>query len=134
MKDCVFCKILKGEVSSTKIYEDDKTYVFLDANPVTNGHSLVIPKKHYETMDEMDEESASAVIKTTQKIGSAMLKFNEGYNVNQNNKSAAGQLVPHVHYHIIPRYKGDNINFNCDVLKTSEEEFENMRKKIQNLL
>ena len=125
---------MKGEIPSIKIYEDDKSYAFLDVHPAAEGHTLVIPKIHYETMDEMDEESAKAVMKTTQKIGKVMLNLNEGYNVNQNNKGAAGQLVPHVHYHIIPRNKGDKISFNCENSKPSEEEFENMRKKIQNLL
>ncbi len=134
MGNCVFCKILKGKAPSTKLYEDEKSYAFLDVSPAAEGHSLVIPKKHYETMDEMDEESANAVIKTTQKIGKAILKLNEGYNVNQNNKIAAGQIVPHVHYHIIPRNKGDKISFSCENFKPSEEEFENMKKKIQNLL
>ena len=66
MEKCIFCKILKGEAVSTKLYEDSKTYAFLDASPASEGHSLVIPKKHYETMDEMDKETASAVMKTTQ--------------------------------------------------------------------
>ena len=134
MKDCVFCKILKGEVPSDKVYEDKQTYAFLDVSPIAKGHTLVIPKKHYETMDEMDEKTANAVIKTTQKIGKAIIKFNDGYNVNQNNKSAAGQLVPHVHYHVIPRNKEDNIKFNCNNLKLSKVEFENIKEKIQNLL
>ena len=64
MKECVFCKILNGEVSATKVYEDDKTFAFLDLDPVSRGHTLVIPKKHFETMDEMDEETANAVMKT----------------------------------------------------------------------
>lgn len=134
MKYCVFCKILKGEVTSTKVYEDKKTYAFLDVNPVAKGHTLVIPKKHYETMDEMDEDTANAVMKTTQKIAKVILELNEGYNVNQNNKSAGGQLVPHVHYHIIPRNNGDHMRFTWDKLDLSEKEFESIKEKIQNLL
>mgnify|MGYP003956737017 CR=1 FL=1 len=133
-KDCIFCNILKGKAPCTKIYEDKKTFSFLDINPVVKGHTLVIPKKHYETMDQMDKETANAVISTTQKIGKAILKFNEGYNVNQNNNSAAGQLVPHVHYHVIPRNEGDKLKCTWENLKLTDEEVNSLKQKIIKLL
>ena len=134
MKECVFCKILNGEVSATKVYEDDKTIAFLDLDPVSRGHTLVIPKKHFETMDEMDEETANAVMKTIQKIAKAVLKFNEGYNVNQNNKPAGGQIVPHVLYHVIPRNEGDGMNHCWEKLDLSNEEISELQSKIQSFL
>ena len=134
MKECVFCKILKGEVPATKVNEDDKTFAILDLVPVSKGQTLVIPKKHFETMDEMDEETANAVIKTTQKIAKAILRFNEGYNVNQNNKHAGGQIVPHVHYHVIPRNEGDGMNHCWKKLDMSNNEITELQNKIQSFL
>ena len=134
MKNCIFCKILKGDAPATKVYEDDKTFVFLDASPVSKGHTLVIPKKHFETMDEMDEETSTAVMNTTKKIAKIILKFNEGYNVNQNNKPAGGQIVPHVHYHVIPRNSGDGFLFDWPAMKLSDEEFLEIQEKIQSFL
>ena len=134
MKNCIFCKILTGEIPSEKIYEDQKTYVFLDASPIAIGHMLVIPKKHYETMDEMDPKTANAVIKTTQKIGRTILKFNKGYNVNQNNKPTAGQVVPHVHYHLIPRNNNDDLKFSWKNIKFDKKYFQETKTKIQKFL
>ncbi len=134
MKDCIFCKILKGDAPATKVYEDKETFAFLDLHPVSKGHILVIPKKHFETMDEMDEKTANAVLKTTQKIAKVILKFNEGYNVNQNNKPEGGQIVPHVHYHVIPRNKGDGLIFDWPSIELSDTEVIELQKKIQSFL
>ncbi|MBT4334650.1 HIT family protein [archaeon] len=134
METCIFCKIINGDVPCDKVYEDDKTLAFLDLNPVARGHTLVIPKKHFETMDEMDEETAAAVIETTQKIARAVLKFNDGYNVNQNNKPEAGQVVPHVHYHIVPRNSGDGLHYCWNKIDLSEKEIDEVKVKIQTFL
>jgi len=134
MENCIFCKILKGEVPCDKVYEDDKTFAFLDLNPVAKGHTLVIPKKHYETMDEMDEETATAVINTTQKVARAILTFNDGYNVNQNNKPEAGQVVPHVHYHVVPRNAKDGLHYPGNKINLSKKDINDLKKKIQTFL
>ncbi len=134
MTDCIFCKIAKGEIPAEKVYEDEETIAFLDIEPVAKGHTLVIPKKHFETMDEMDEETMLTTQKTVQKIAKALLKFNQGYNVNQNNKPEAGQIVPHVHYHIIPRNKNKELLFTWPKIKISKEEMEEEKSKIKSFL
>ncbi len=111
MSDCIFCKIIKGEIPSHKVYEDEHTLAFLDIMPVAPGHILVISKRHFANIEEADEETLCNITKTIKKIGKA-LKNNlkvEGYNVNENNDPAAGQIIPHLHFHIIPRKKGDGL-------------------------
>lgn len=109
--DCVFCKIITGVIPSYKIYEDDNILAFLDIGPVNRGHVLVIPKKHYSNFEEIEEEDLFQVIAVVKKIGRAIkegLKM-EGYNVMVNNDPVAGQIVPHLHFHIIPRVSGDGL-------------------------
>jgi len=109
---CLFCEIATGEVKSYNIYEDEKTVAFLDIAPVNYGHILVIPKKHYKNIEEIIEEDLCAVIKTVKKVGRAM-KDNfgaEGYSVMENNDPVAGQVVSHVHFHVIPRKDGDGLS------------------------
>ena len=110
-KDCVFCKILSGEIRQDILYEDDKTIAILDIYPASprGGHTLVMPKKHYELISEMSDDDAKTLILTTKKLSKALLKFGEGMNILQNNNKVAGQYVPHVHFHLIPRFANDNI-------------------------
>ncbi len=108
---CIFCQIVKGEIPCYKIYEDDKVLVFLDIKPVNPGHCLVIPKKHLENIEEIDEEYLSHLVIIVKKIGNK-IKNNLnvlGYNVQVNNDPVAGQEIPHLHFHIIPRHKNDNL-------------------------
>jgi len=106
---CIFCQIINNEIPSCKVYEDDKTLAFLDINPVNPGHTLVIPKKHYENIEEISEEDLAAVIASVKKVGRLMKdKLGAaGYNVTLNNGAAAGQDVWHLHFHVIPRHDGD---------------------------
>ncbi len=109
--DCLFCQIINGKVPSYKVYEDDKVFAFLDIAPVNYGHTLVVPKKHFANLEEIDEEYLSAVILAVKKIG-ASIKKNlgvEAYNATVNNGELAGQVINHLHFHIIPRHKGDNL-------------------------
>jgi len=106
---CIFCKIIANEIPSHKVYEDDKTLAILDIKPVNKGHALVMPKKHYANLEEIDEADLTAVILIVKKIG-GWLKAKlgvEGYNVTINNDPVAGQIVQHLHFHVIPRHKGD---------------------------
>ncbi len=108
---CIFCKIISGEIPSHKIFEDEKTLAFLDIKPVHPGHVLVIPKKHFQNLEEINPEDLTALIQTVKRIG-GLLKDNlqvEGYNVITNNDAVAGQIVPHLHFHIIPRVAGDGL-------------------------
>ena len=111
MADCVFCKIVKGELPSDKVYEDQDTVAFLDINPTREGHTLVIPKKHFVNMEDISEEDLQKVIVVVKKIGKALKEGLgvESYNICENNDPAAGQIIPHVHFHLIPRYKGDGL-------------------------
>lgn len=107
--DCIFCKIVAGEITAYKVYEDDRVLAFLDITPVNPGHTLVIPKAHYENLLDLPEEEARNLISTIKKISSAILAGVEssGFNLGLNNGEAAGQVVKHVHFHIMPRLDGD---------------------------
>ena len=108
---CIFCKIIKGKIPCYKVYEDEATFVFLDIAPVNYGHTLVIPKKHYKNLEDIPEEELNYVIKTVKRVGFAIKKGLgvKGYNVQLNNGSIAGQVIHHIHFHIIPRKKGDGL-------------------------
>ena|SRR3989344_6194001 len=108
MDDCIFCKIVRGEISSTKVYEDEKTLAFLDITPVNIGHTLVIPKEHFQSIYEMPESLLAETMKTAKKISRAVKKLPaDGVNVTINNESAAGQVIFHFHVHVIPRLEND---------------------------
>ncbi|MEG1609758.1 MAG: HIT family protein [Bilophila sp.] len=108
---CLFCKIVRGEIPCAAVFESDDFVVFLDINPVSRGHSLVVPKVHWETLLDVSPDSGVSLVKTIQRVGSALMKATgaEGFNVVQNNFPAAGQEVAHVHWHIIPRFDGDGL-------------------------
>lgn len=105
--DCIFCKIIKGEIPNYTVYEDDDFLAFLDIFPSHKGHTLIIPKKHYADILNLPEELASKVLIIGKRIVAAMEKSinADGYNFVQNNREQAGQEVMHYHMHIIPRYK-----------------------------
>lgn len=110
MEDCLFCKIVKqDEVPSSKIYEDEDVYAFLDIRPTNPGHTLVVPKQHFVNLYDMSEESLyqvmSVVKKLAPKIKEAMGAG--GINIHMNNDPAAGQVIFHSHIHIIPRFEND---------------------------
>ena len=106
--DCIFCKIANGEIPSTTLYEDEKFRVILDLGPASKGHSLVIPKEHFEDLFDLSKEYSSEVLSVAQKVGNAFKQglSAEGFNIVQNNGEIAGQTVKHFHLHIIPRYTG----------------------------
>lgn len=107
MENCIFCKIVAGEIPSYKVYEDEEVYAFLDLSQVTQGHTLVVPKKHVTDIFEYDEELAAAVFARIPKIARGIEKaFPEiqGMNIVNNNKELAYQSVFHSHVHLIPRY------------------------------
>jgi histidine triad (HIT) family protein len=112
MEDCIFCKIVQGEIPATKVYEDEKVLAFMDINPLNDGHILVIPKRHAETVFEINSEDLNAVMKVTQKLALAIKNAlnPDGLIVVQLNKKAAGQVVPHLHIHLIPRWENDGLN------------------------
>ena len=109
MSDCIFCKIARKEIPASIVYEDRKTMAFLDIHPVNPGHTLVIPKEHAPTLLEASHGAVHAVMDTVQKITPAILAgvSAPGFNLGVNTGSVAGQVVPHYHLHIMPRFEGD---------------------------
>ena len=109
MQECVFCKIVAGEIPANKVYEDDMYLAFLDISPVNPGHALVIPKAHYPDLPATPDEVLSGLAVTLKKVAAAIMKAMgvQGFNVTVNNGSVAGQVVEHVHFHVIPRLAND---------------------------
>ena len=129
MDDCIFCKIIKGEIPSYKIYEDEDILVFLDINPSTNGDALIIPKKHFVSIEDIDVDTLTK-IDNVKKIVYNKLKERlncEGLTFAQNN--GLGQDIKHFHVHATPRYTGDLIehHFNKDAVSPVEEVFEKLK-------
>ena len=126
--NCVFCAIAAGEIPSFKVYEDDLVLAYLDINPFTKGHTLVIPKAHSTGLLDTDEKTLAEVIARVKKVA-AHLKAAlpcDGFNILQNNGAAAGQTVMHLHFHIVPRYGTEPIVFesrpgDMDALKALAE-------------
>lgn len=112
MNDCIFCKIISGDIPSYKIYEDEHTYAFLDIAGDVDGHTLVIPKKHCKNVLDCDNETLSYVMNTVKRISNHYINDcgYEGVNILNANNECSGQTVFHLHIHIIPRKSGDNIS------------------------
>ena len=111
MQDCIFCKIAKGQIPSIKIYENESVFAFLDIAPISQGHTLIIPKNHFTKLDDCPAEVLSSIIAVIGKIAKAVSEAvaSDGYNILCNNGRAAGQLVEHIHFHIIPRKNNDGV-------------------------
>lgn len=109
---CIFCRIVAGEAQARRIYEDDDTVAFMDINPATDGHCLVIPKRHAVDVWTLPEEDGVAVWRTVRRLAAAVRTGLEadGLNILQSNGRAALQTVFHYHVHLIPRYVGDGIH------------------------
>lgn len=109
--DCIFCKIINNEIPSVKVYEDEEFLAFLDIHPVSPGHTLVIPKVHHDRFDNTPEEVAGNLFKLVKRIAPGVMNGSsaDGYNLGLNNGSAAGQVIFHIHVHIIPRRAKDGL-------------------------
>lgn len=128
--DCVFCKIINGEIPSYTIYEDDIVKVLLDINPDTNGHTLIIPKKHYKNLEDIDIDilnHINSIAKKMYKLLKEKLNCN-GLTIIQNNDY--GQDIKHYHMHLVPRYTSDeyNLHYNKDIVKDPKEIYEIITK------
>jgi len=134
MSDCIFCKIVAGELPCTKLYEDDDVLSFMDIGPVVKGHALVIPKKHYDPITGTPTEVLHKLITVVQKIAQAQydgLKA-DGVNVAQANGDVAGQVVPHIHFHVIPRFYDDAHSWTWKAAKyDTDEEMQAKADKIK---
>lgn len=109
--DCIFCRIIAGEIPSVRVYENADVFAFLDINPIAVGHTLLVPKIHCATLADMPESVGPAMMKALACVGKAVMSATgaDGFNCLQNNFAAAGQMVFHSHWHIIPRHEGDGL-------------------------
>lgn len=131
MDNCIFCKIIDGEIPSYKIYEDEHVFAFLTITPSTLGHTLIIPKKHNKDIYDLDEESAENIFRVIPKISNMLKKaFNPiGMNIINNNQEPH-QTVFHYHVHLIPRYEDDSFEIKYNNLNTPHEELAKIRDQI----
>ena len=120
--NCIFCKIINNEIPSYTIYEDEIVKVFLDVNPISNGHSLVVPKKHYTDINDIDLDTLTHIQNTVKKLYNTYKeKLNcDGITLCQNNEY--GQEVKHYHLHIIPRYENDGVEFKNNLEKSDPKD------------
>ena len=111
MQDCIFCRIVRGELPSEVVYQTERILAFLDIAPIAFGHVLVIPKEHYATLWEVPDALASDLNQCWKLVGKAVMAATQatGLNVFMNNYPSAGQVVPHAHWHLIPRREGDRL-------------------------
>ena len=133
MNECVFCKIVKGEIPADKIYEDNNFFAFLDINPNNPGHTLVIPKKHYENIYNLPDEILKNIAPLIKKIAIAVKNGvnADGINIIMNNDGAAGQIVPHAHFHVIPRFASDGLRHWPGKSYSNKEEVVKTAEKIK---
>jgi histidine triad (HIT) family protein len=112
--NCIFCKIIAGQIPCAPLIDDDFALAFLDIGPLAEGHALLIPKDHYVTLDQVPADVAAGLLRHLPALGKAVQEATgaSGFNVLQNNGKVAHQEVPHVHFHIIPRKPGDAFHFN----------------------
>ena len=136
MNDCIFCKIVSGDIPSFKIYETGETLAFLDIAPMSRGHVLVIPKKHSPNIFEISSEDWSNVQETVRVVAIGLEKATaaDGVNLLMNNREHAWQIVHHVHVHLIPRFKNDGIKLTWPRKKYRDGEADDLREKIRSAL
>jgi histidine triad (HIT) family protein len=130
---CEFCKIVRNEVPASCIYEDERVVTFLDIRPLNEGHTLVIPKKHYETIYNVPDEEIEHLFKIVRRVAVAVKKAvnAEGITISQHNEKAAGQDIFHLHVHIIPRYEGQKLPRYEEVPEASREKLDAVAEKIR---
>ncbi len=138
--DCIFCKILAGELEVSMVYQDDRCSAFMDIQPVNPGHTLVIPNRHAGNLEELDEEEGAHIFRVAQRIGAALRKSRvkcEGVNFFLADGEAAGQEVFHVHLHVLPRYVGDGFGLKFGphyANKPQRQELNEIADRIRNAL
>ena len=132
MEDCIFCKIVNGEIPCRKIYEDECCIVFLDISPWSKGHTLVVPKTHFETIFDIDEDILCNVMSVVKKISIHLKKTlnADGIKIVQNNGKSSGQEVFHIHFHVIPSYKENPLNWSNEI-EISQEEMDELEKALK---
>ena len=132
-QDCIFCRIISGEIPSTTIYENSKFKVIMDIAPANKGHVLILPKEHYDNIYDIDTATAGELFELAAMTARALKSVLDcdGMNILQNNGPVAGQTVFHFHMHIIPRYEGDTVNIGWKELSYEDGEMEQLREAIR---
>jgi histidine triad (HIT) family protein len=130
----IFAKIVAGEIACQRVYEDDHVLAFLDINPLAEGHTLVIPKRTVERLEELTDDEAAAIGRVLPRVARKVRAVTgaAGYNVLQNNGSVSGQEVPHVHFHIIPRAAGDGLGYRWKPQQADPEKLEALAGRMRN--
>ena len=132
VQKCIFCAIAKHNVPAKIVYDDTNFTAFLDINPANPGHILVIPKEHYEVLPQLPDALLNAYMKLLKILSAAVFEATnaQGSNIIQNNGVVAGQAVPHIHFHIIPRFENDGIKVDWTAKKVTEKQLENIQQRI----
>jgi histidine triad (HIT) family protein len=132
-EDCIFCKMVAGQIPVTKIYEDNIVLAFLDIGPLSDGHTLIIPKEHFQTLHQCPADLLGQVASRLGKVAKAITEAmkTEAYNVLCNNGRPAGQLVNHLHFHIIPRNTADSLFPGWPSYKYQDGKAEEIAEKIR---
>jgi len=130
---CEFCKLVRRESPASLVYEDETVMAFLDIRPINEGHTLVIPKKHYETIYEVPEEEIAHLYRIAQRIAIAIRKGVKpgGISITQHNERGAGQDVFHVHVHVIPRYEGQRLPRFEEIPEASRERLDEVAERLK---
>lgn len=130
MSDCIFCKIVSGEIPSKKIYEDSDHIAFLDIFPASKGHSLVIPKSHHADIHELSAQAYGEMASVAKKVADLLhIKLqSEGTTIMQMNREAGWQTVFHAHMHVIPRWSGDSLHKPWDIAPAQESDLVELQK------
>ena len=133
MSDCIFCKILAGDIPSSRVYEDDRAVAFMDIGPVQPGHVLLIPKEHFERVTDLPDDLAAHLGGIMPRLARAVVTAAEadGLNIHQTNGACSGQVVPHVHFHLIPRHDDDGYSFRWEPGSYDEGEMAAWQEKIK---
>jgi histidine triad (HIT) family protein len=131
--DCIFCRIVRGELPSEKVAETPEIVSILDIHPIAPGHVLVIPKAHHELLTDLPGGLLTETIREAQRVARAALRAAgaEGFNLLNNNHRCSGQAIPHVHFHVIPRRSGDGIRFNWSPVQYADGELAQWGAKIR---
>jgi histidine triad (HIT) family protein len=135
-ESCQFCRIVRKEAPASYVYEDEHVAAFLDTRPQYDGHTLVIPRRHYENIYKVPDEEVAHLFKIAKKVAVAVKKAvrAEGISITQHNESAAGQDVFHVHVHVIPRYAGRRLVPYDNLIEASRESLDDVARRIKEYL
>jgi len=135
-QDCIFCKIVAGQIPSAKIYDRGGVYAFLDIAPVNKGHALVVSKAHYATLFDLPDDLGRELLGALKTVGRAVMSATgaSGLNVGMNNFESAGQLVHHAHFHLIPRHEGDGLSLWTQHAYESVEEMQKLALAVRSAI